>query len=77
MAWKEIRNGEPDTYKITTPGICKQTGKTAEVTSFFCGRIECKTDLQKTYGFKGFGCSLHAENPSCVDMCPLIQKERL
>lgn len=77
MAWKEVRNGEPDTYSTKMTGDCKQTGENAEVTSFFNGRKECKTDLQKTYRFAGYRCSLGHSNPSCVDVCPLIQKERL
>ena len=77
MAWKEVRNGQPDTYNTKMSGICKQTGKTAEVISFFGGKVECKTDLQKTYRFKGFRCNLQEENPSCIDECPLIQKEHL
>ena len=81
MAWKVVRNGEPDTYNTKVTGTCKQTGDTAEVTSFFSGRVECKTDLQKTYRFKGYKCSLQEDSdyqdPTCVNVCPLIQKEHL
>ena len=80
MTWKEVRNGEPDTYITKMTGICKQTDERAEVTSFFSGRKECKSDLQKTYRFQGYKCSLQkpgCSNPACMDVCPLIQKERL
>lgn len=80
MAWKEVRNGEPDNYNTKNIGICKLTGESAEVTSFFGGRVECPTDLQKTYRFKGYKCSLQktgCQNPACIDVCPLIQKEHL
>lgn len=82
MAWKEVRNGEPDNYNTKNSGVCKlQTGKRAEVTSFFCGRVECKADLQKTYRFKGYKCSLQEDtgyqDPACLDVCPLIQKKHL
>lgn len=81
MSWKEIHNGENDTYNTTTPGICKLFRKRAEVTSLFRGTVECRTDLQKTYRFKGYKCSLQEENgfpnPICMDVCPLIQKEHL
>ena len=80
MAGKIVRNGEPDFYNTKISGICKLTGESAEVTSFFGGRVECKTDLQKTYRFKGYKCSLQkagCQNPACMDVCRLIQKERL
>lgn len=79
MRWKEVRNGEPNTDNIVISGICKYTGKMAEVTSVFGGSVECKTDLQKTYRYKGFKCSLQGEggypNPACGDACPLIRKK--
>jgi len=81
MAWKEIRNGEPTSPQTTLSGICKFSGKKAEVTTFFRGTVECQTDLQKTYRFKGYKCTLQEEkgyqNPDCVNVCPLIQKEYL
>lgn len=80
MAWKEIRNGEPASYNTTYSEICKFCGKRAEVTSFFSGSVECKTDLQKTYRYRGYKCSLQEENgflnSACImDECPLIQKK--
>ena len=79
MRWKEVRNGEPDTDNIVISGVCEYTGKMVEVTSVFGGRVEYKTDLQKTYRFKGFKCSLQGEpgypKPSCIDVCPLIWKK--
>lgn len=79
MRWKEVRNREPDTDNIVISGICEYTGKPVEVTSAFGGKVECTTDLQKTYRFKGFKCSLEGEggypNPSCEDVCPLIRKK--
>lgn len=81
MVWKEIRNGEPSSLQTTLSGICETYKKKAEVTSFFGGMVEYKTDLQKTYRFKGYICSLQKENgyqdPNCVNCCPLIQKEYL
>ena len=81
MVWKEIRNGELDSLKTTNSGICKFFGEGAEVTSFFSDAVGCKTDLQKTYRFKGYKCSLQEEhgflNIACKDDCPLIQKEHL
>lgn len=81
MAWNEIRNGESAFSRTRNSGICKFYGKRAEVTSFFSSTMECKTDLQKTYRFKGYKCSLKDEkgfpDPACVNECPLIQKERL
>ena len=81
MAWKEIRNRELVVLNTTNSGICKFSGGRAEVTSFFSGTVECKTDLQKTYRFNGYKCSLQEErglsNPACMDECPLIQKEHL
>lgn len=79
MSWKEMHNGEADTFNTTNSGICKLFREQAEVTSFFRGTVECRTDLQKTYRFKGYKCSLQEKNgfpnPSCMDGCPLIQKE--
>ncbi len=81
MAWNEIRNGEPSSCNTTNIGICKLSGEQAEVTSFYRGSVECKTDAIKTYRFKGYRCSLQEQggypNPTCLDMCPLIQKEYL
>lgn len=81
MAWKEIHNAESDSPKTKLSGICKLSGKQAEVCSFFYGVVECKTDLQKTLRFKGYKCSLQEEtgfqNLACMDECPLIQKEYL
>ena len=81
MAWKEIRNGEPAFFDTANSGICKFSGKRAEVTSFFRGTVECKTDLKKTYRFKGYKCSLQETdgfpNPACIDECPLIEKRKL
>ena len=81
MAWKEIRNGEPTVRNISISGICKLSGMQSEVISFFHGAVECKTDAQKTYRFKGYKCSLQEQNghqnPACMDVCPLIQKELL
>lgn len=81
MAWKEIHNGEPNSYNITNSGICKRDERQAKVTSFFVGNNECRTDLQKTYHFSGYNCSLQEENgyqnPSCMENCLLIRKEYL
>lgn len=81
MAWKEIRNGEPAFRNTSNSGICKLYGMQAEVISFFHGTVECKTDVQKTYRFKGYKCSLQEQgeysNPTCMDECPLIQKKLL
>ena len=79
MGWNKMHNVEADNPHITHSGICKYNGKQAEVTSFFSGIIECKTDLQKTYRFKGYKCSLQEKKgvPDlvCIDECPLIRKE--
>ena len=79
MIWKEIRNGEPDFLNIKNSGICNLCGKHAEVTSIFRGLIECRTDLQKTYCFKGYKCSLQEangyQNLECTDSCNIIQKD--
>jgi hypothetical protein len=81
MKWKIVRNGEPDFYDTHITGTCKRTGETAEVTSCFSGKKECKTDLQKTYRFLGYKCSLQTkdgyQDPACLDVCPLIRKEHL
>lgn len=78
---KEIHNGEPASRKITLSGICKLDKRQADVTSFFSGTMECKTDLQKTYRFQGYKCSLQLKNvfsnPACMDECPLIRKKYL
>ena len=78
---KEIRNGEPTFIETIQPGICKRFGKKAEVTSCFMGTVECRTDLQKTYRFKTYKCSLQQGTRhmdlTCMDECPLIQKEYL
>ena len=78
MDWDVIRKGEPDSTNIKNFGICMLYAKQAEVTSFFRGTIECRTDLQKTYRFKGYKCSLQETSyphPACMDSCPLIQKK--
>lgn len=79
MTWKERCNGEQTFLDTTYSGICKICGKRAEVTSFFSSSMECKTDLQKTYRFRGYKCSLQGEkdflDPACMDECPLIRKE--
>lgn len=79
MSWKEMHNGEADAFNTTNSGICKLFREQAEVISFFMGTVECRTDLQKTYRFKGYKCSLQEKNgflnPSCMDGCSLIQKE--
>ena len=66
---------------IETHGKCKRSGEEATVTSRFLGSFECKTDLQKTYHFVGYTCSLIRKNafidPACMDECKLIQKEYL
>ena len=81
MVRKTVRNGEETIQNITCSGTCKFFGCRAEVASVFYGTMECKTDLQKTYRFKGYKCSLQKEhgfsNPACMDECPLIQKEHL
>lgn len=81
MGWKETRNENLISPKTINSGICRFCGKQAEVTSFFRGSIECKTDSQETYRFKGYKCSLQEEkgstNPACIDECPLIQKDFL
>lgn len=81
MACKEMRNKEYESPKTTNRGICRYTGNKAEVTSYFRGTIECRTDLQNSNHFLGYKCSLQKEtnymNPACMDECRLIQKELL
>lgn len=81
MTWKEIRNRELLSRNTISSGICKLSGMQAEVTTFYSGSVECKTDATKTYRFKGYKCSLQEKagypNPACIDECPLIQKEYL
>lgn len=78
MAWKEIHNRASASPTITNSGICKLYEKQAEVTSLLGSTVECKTDLQKTYHFVGYKCSLQKEDgfpdPACIDVCHLIQK---
>jgi hypothetical protein len=81
MRGKVIRNGEPAFPSVTYSGPCKLDGRNADVTSYFRCSKECRTDLQKTYRFSGYKCSLQEEkdhtNPACMGSCPLIQKEYL
>ena len=81
MTWKEMCNGEQSSLEVKYLGNCKFCGKRVEVTSFFSSSMECKTDLQKTYRFKGYKCNLQEEkgffNPACMHECPLIRKEHL
>ena len=74
-------NREANSSSITHSGICKFYGQQAEVTSFFSGTMECRTDLKKTYRFKGYKCGLQEKNifhsPACMEECLLIQKEYL
>ena len=70
-----------DEKLIKRHGKCKISGEEATVTSRFIGSYVCKTDLQKSYRFVGYNCSLMGKNvfsdPTCMDKCPLIQKELL
>ena len=79
MKYKENRKVEPIYEKITKSGICSLCGEYAEVTSMFRGSIEHRNDLQGTYRFKGYKCSMEVknrhQNPMCLDLCLLIQKE--
>ena len=79
MAWKEKRNEGSSSHGIPHSGPCEFCGKLANVTSFFSRTFECKTDLQKTYRFKGYICDVQNEkgysDPACMDKCSLIQKE--
>lgn len=81
MRWKKMTDKEEIFPKTTCSGTCKLYGQQAEVTSFFCGTVECRTDLQRTYRFKGYKCSLQEKNdfhnPVCMEECFLIQKEYL
>lgn len=81
MGWEITRNRENAVSNTTITGFCRLYEENAEVTSFYRCRIECKTDLQETYSFKGYKCSLEEKNgvinPSCVDNCPFIRKKHL
>ena len=81
MGRKKMTNRGAISPSITCSGTCKFYGQQAGVTSFFSGTMECRTDLQKTYRFKGYKCSLQEKNvfhnPACLEECFLIQKEYL
>lgn len=82
MAWKEIRNSEPDMRSDTFSGKCLKCGKTATVTVQSAGSMYCKTDLHKTYHKVGFKCSLLEEAKgtsfcSCMESCPLVPEKFL
>ena len=78
IIYKENNNGKPIRSKVTHSGICKFYEKRADVTSFFIASLGGKTDLQRTYNYKGYKCSLQVEgcfpNPACIHECHLIQK---
>ena len=76
MAWKIVRNGEPDFREIPYWGKCPRLKEDAKVTVSYYGTIQCRTDLQKTYTKKSVKCSLLSEAnrgfTSCKDTCPLV-----
>lgn len=78
MAWKIINNSEPDCYKEEFSAECPKYHQTTTITRHFTGTKWCKTDLQKTYHFSGYKCTLledrsaHGFSP-CAETCPLVQ----
>ena len=80
MSWQETHKKD-STSSSTISGTCHQSGKMAEVTTFYRESMDHKADIQKTPHFLGYRCSLQRTNgfadPACMDTCPLIQKQRL
>ena len=79
MAWKIIRNSEPDFREECFTGMCQRFGKTATITIISVGSMMCKTDLQKTYSEYGRRCNLLMEVEGvsiapCIENCPLVTK---
>ena len=80
MAWKIIRNSEPEFRDYTFCGKCPLSGKEAEVTVHCVGTLMCRSDLQKTYRPSGYKCSLlmqgnHRLSSQCMESCPLIPEK--
>lgn len=82
MAWKIIRNSEPDFREECFTGMCQRFGKTATITIISVGSMMCKTDLQKTYRKSGMRCSLldgtnGGGSSPCMKDCPLQPEKYL
>ena len=79
MAWKIIRNSEPDFRDYHFSGICPKFDKESTVTTHCSGSVVCKTDLQKTYHPVGYKCSLLEQSKEsaslCVETCPLVPEK--
>lgn len=79
MGLKIIRNGEPNFKKIDIPGVCPRCHKEVIISEHYSGQMMCQTDLNKTYHFSGYSCSLQKEDPeiprSCLMNCPLVTKK--
>lgn len=80
MPWIEAHK-KNSTSSSTIPGTCPRSGELAEVTTFHRESLDYKTDIQKIPHFLGYKCSMQITNgfadPTCMDTCPLIQKQRL
>ena len=77
MAWKLVKNSEPDFKDIQFIGKCPRYFENATVTVHYAGRKMCKADLQKTYNEVGRKCDVleQTENvsfASCIQNCPLV-----
>lgn len=82
MVWKVIRNSEPRSRSDSFSGLCPKFGKTATITVYSVGNVQCKTDLQKTYHTAGYKCSLlegttEVNFSSCMETCPLVPEKYL
>lgn len=80
MKWKSVNSSEAKLSEQQVFGKCPVTSEDVCVTSSFCHRQACKTDLQNTPIYSGYKCSLHEKSnkrfSACTE-CPLIQKEKL
>lgn len=82
MAWKIVRNSDPDFREDCFTGICPRFGKEATITIKSVGSVMCKTDLQKTYHKSGMKCTLldgtnEVGFSSCMEKCPLEPEKYL
>lgn len=82
MAWKMVRNSEPDFREDCFTGMCPRFGKKATITIKSVGSVMCKPDLQKTYRKSGMKCSLLDGTKgvvfsNCMEKCPLEPEKYL
>lgn len=75
MTWKIVRR-EPTCREKRFSGVCPKTQKRAEVTLFYTGIKQARTDCQLTYHYSGCKCSLlTGDNANACEECPLVPSE--